>query len=47
MHHDGATTRIEDADVISKLLRTLAKHRATQKPITNYNYHRIDHQQQH
>jgi len=25
----------------------LAKHRATQKPITNYNYHRIDHQQQH
>ena len=47
MHHDSAAPRTEDAGVIGKLLRTLAKHLATQKPVTNHDYHRIDHQQQH
>ena len=47
MHHDSAAPRTEDAGVIGRLLRTLAKHRATQKPVTNHDYHRIDHQQQH
>jgi hypothetical protein len=31
MHHDSAVPRTEDAGVIGRLLRTMAKHRATQK----------------
>jgi hypothetical protein len=39
--------RTEDAVVIGALLGTLAEHRATQKPVTNHDHHRIDHQQRH
>jgi len=47
MHHDRAARRTDDARGIGGLLRTLAEHCATQKPVTNHDYHRIDHQQQH
>ena len=47
MHHDSAAPRTEDAGVIGRLLRTLAKHIATsftnspahtQKPVTDQHH---------
>jgi hypothetical protein len=44
MYHDSAARRAKDAGVIGRLLKTLAKHHATQKPVTNHDYYCIDHQ---